>query len=108
VEVVDLGWNLMASPVSAEAVCNGVMAMLDRRGSSTRGDGVIAQKILSAIILRLCDRVYGLSTKQAASSNKRILLSYKTSPLRLERGRSGAGSLVVLVSRDLSQYLPPD
>jgi UDP-GlcNAc3NAcA epimerase len=51
IELVDLGWNQLVSPLSANAVFDGVMNALDRLGcpASPYGSGNAAAKIVDGI-----------------------------------------------------------
>jgi UDP-GlcNAc3NAcA epimerase len=51
VELVELGWNRLVPPTSADAILSGLQDMLGQRGSqgSPYGDGNAAGKIADAI-----------------------------------------------------------
>jgi UDP-GlcNAc3NAcA epimerase len=54
-ELVDLGWNRLVSPVSSEAVADGIRESIGKRGITAiypYGDGLAAEKISSAILMR--------------------------------------------------------
>jgi UDP-GlcNAc3NAcA epimerase len=62
VELVELGWNRLVPPKSARTIFEGIVTMLDRRGSDGNpyGNGDAADKVLQSLV---CNNLAAQSAK---------------------------------------------